>query len=344
MSARSIIQALIITFAMVFFADILTDHMARNSVPRQLLRTIVSAPASIDVLGIGNSLIAAGFDPGVVEQSFQEAGRSCVAVNAALGASGVIEHLALTRLVLRHHEVKTIVYGFIDQELSNDVVDKNSDLIGNHSLLYYQEPQLTLQYAPFDLTNRLSFEVYRSIALLRERSAIWTKVEKLRRRLGSIGMPPEETNQFGRKADFSLLEATDSESFALACQRILRAGTILSGPVVALLQQARAHGVKVVVVEMPVSPLHFKRFYEEPIWGRFSARTRGAVESAGARFVDASSWVRDDRLFEDHLHLSKQGAKEFSRILAEHLMAQNPGDGRVNALCPECVTKGALLQ
>jgi hypothetical protein len=319
MSARSLFRAVLVAIAIVVVADLLTQRMASNSVPRQLMRAIVSAPAKIDVLGLGNSLIAAGFDPVTIEQVFQKKGRSCVAVNAGLGASGVIEHLALTRLILHDHTVQTMVYGFIDQQLATDLVKANSDLIGNHSMLYYLEPQLTLQYAPFDMVNRLSFQVYRSCALLRERSAIWTKVEKLRRRIASVGVPPQETNEFGRKADFSLLEATDSRAFVLACQRVLRSG-VLSGPVTALLAQAREHGVEVIVVEMPVHPLHRERFYNEPIWKTFRTETRRAVESTGASYLDASLWITDEHLFEDHLHLSKEGAKQFSEVLAERLI------------------------
>lgn len=229
---------MVIAVVIVVAADLLTQRLALNSVPRQVMRTIVQAPASIDVLGIGNSLIAAGFDPITVEQISTKSGRPCVAVNAGLGASGVIEHLILMRLAFRHHAVKTVIYGFFDQQLSSDVIEKNSELIGNHSMLYYQEPQLTLQYAHFDMLERLSFQVYRQSALLRERSSIWAKIEKLRRAMGSVGMPPRESNQFGRKDDFSLLEATDSQSFALACQNVIRSGEFLSAPVRALLQQA----------------------------------------------------------------------------------------------------------
>ena len=174
---RVFLQALIVTVVIVVAADLLAQRMASNSVPRQVMRTISNAPEAIDVLAIGNSLIAAGFDPAAVEQTFREARRSCVAVNGGLGASGVIEHLALTRLAFRHHTVKSVIYGFFDQQMSSPLAEKNSELIGNHNMLYYQEPQLTLQYANFDLLDRLSFMVYRSSALLRERSAIWAKVD-----------------------------------------------------------------------------------------------------------------------------------------------------------------------
>lgn len=323
MSRHRVLYSILITAAIVIGADLLTDRMARNSVPRQVMRRIVGAPATIDVLGIGNSLVAAGFDPEAIEAQFQHWNRPCVAVNGGLGASGVIEHLALTRLALRHHIVKTIVYGFFDQQMSSQVSEKNSDLIGNRSMLYYQEPQLTLQYARFDTLEWLSFQLYRSSALLRERNSVWTKVERLRRTMGAVGMPPLETNEFGRKADFALLESNDRHAFSAECQRVIQSGDFLSAPVRALFEQSREHGVKVIVVEMPMHPEHVKQFYAEPVWETFRARTRAAVQRAGASYLNASAWIPDSNLFQDHLHLSKEGARQFSRLLAEHLV-QNP--------------------
>ena len=320
MSRRSVVQAMIVALAMVAAADVLIRRMASNSMPRQVMRTIASSPPVIDVLGIGNSLMVAGFDPDAVEQIFRDAGRPCAAVNGGLGATGVIEHLALTRLALSHHNVKTVIYGFFDQQMSADLAGRNSDLIGNRSMLYYQEPQLTLRYARFDLFDRLSFQVCRSSALLRERSTIWTRVEGLRRMMGSVGMPPQETNSFGRRADFALLEAPDTHIFVEACQKVIQAGDFLAAPVQEMLREAREHGAKVIVVEMPMHPDHVRRFYSEPVWRTFRARTRAAVESAGAAYLDASAWIPDGHLFADPLHLSKEGGIQFSRLLARRLI------------------------
>jgi hypothetical protein len=313
---------MIIAAAIVTAGDLLTQRLAMNSTPRQIMRRIASAPTSIDVLGIGNSLMGAGFDPSAVERSFQESNRSCVAINGALGATGVIEHLAVARFAMRHHTVNTLIYGFFDQQLSSDVVGKNSDIIGNRSILYYLEPELTLKYARFDTLNRFSFQLCRSLALLRERGTIWEKIEKLRRSIGSIGMPPQEFNQYGRKADFAMLEASDAEDFALACRRVIESGDFLSAPVQALLEQAREHGAKVIVVEMPMPPLHLKQFYDQPIWEKFRMKTRLALEGSGATYLNASAWIPDDALFADHLHLSDEGARQFSQLLARQLVHQ----------------------
>jgi hypothetical protein len=320
MSRRKIGQAVLVGLLVIVLAEFLFRRMISNAVPRQVMRTISEASQTIDVLGMGNSLMAGGFVPEAVEQTCRDAGHSCLVVNGAMGASGVIEQLALTRLAWSHHNVRTLIYGFFDGQMADDTPLKNSDLIGNHTMLYYQEPQLTLQYAHFDPINRFAFEVYRCCALLRERSFIWAKVEKLRRAIGAFGMPSEETNQFGRTADFSLLEATDPLTFARICLRTLQSRRLLSPPILELLWEARDHGTKVVVVEMPMHPSHRERFYAQPIWSTFREKSRTAVEEAGAIYVNASDWITDAHLFSDLLHLSKSGGTEFSFHLARHLL------------------------
>lgn len=323
MRKRAICAAIGICIITLTGSDLLVDHMSSNSVPRQVMRTIVNAPSMIDVLGIGNSLMAAGFVPGVIEETFSAVGQRCVAVNGGLGASDLIEHLTLTRLALGHHTVKTIVYGFFDNQMSSDILGRNSDLVGNHSMLYYLEPQLTLRYGRFDVVDRLWFQIYRSNALLRERSAIWTKVERLRRFIGGFGMPAQDINRFGRKDDFSLLEPKDTQTFVRACDDAIRGGEYISAPVRRLLMEAREHRTKVLVVEMPMHPNHLRRFYAQESWTRLITRTRAAVEDAGASYLDASTWIPDASLFEDALHLSKEGGRAFSRRLAQELLRQD---------------------
>lgn len=320
MSLRTVLSAVLVAVLLLFVADSAAHFLASNSVPRQLIRKIGSAPATIHVLGIGNSLMAAGFDPFTVEQSFQQSGQRVTAVNGALGASGVIEQLLLARLAFRNHAVRTMIYGFFDDQLSYDLPLVNSDLIGNHSMLYYQEPQLTLQYANFSKPDRLAFQVYRCCALLMDRTAIWAKVEKLRRRMQEIGMPRAETNEFGRRADFALLEANTPESFERRLRQLIQSRTLLSPPAQALLQQARDHGAKVVVVEMPMHPFHVRSFYDQPIWDEYRTKIRQALAQEGATYLVASQWVLDDRLFADHLHLSNAGAVRFSQLLADYLI------------------------
>jgi hypothetical protein len=323
MRPRIVFIAIAVTLVIVAAADLAVGRAASSSVPRQTMRRINAAGPVINVLGVGSSLMAAGFDEAAVQQTFQKAGRDIVAINGGLGASGAIEHLDLVRLALQHHSVQYLVYGFADQQMSTEPPLKNSDLIGNRAMLYYDEPQLTLQYARFDWLDRIEFQTYRCCALLRERSNIWAKVEKMRRAMQEVGMPRQETNRFGRRADFNLLEATGPEQFGERCRTVIRSSDFISPALQELFKEAKGHGTRVMVVEMPATPLHVKRFYDQPMWEEYSVGNRAAFDRAGLAFIDASRWIPNANDFQDNFHLAATGASKFSRLLAEQILASS---------------------
>ncbi len=321
MPGRSLFVAIALTAILLFVANVLVGRAARNSVPRQTMRTIDAAPPVIDLLGMGSSTVAAGFDPVSIEGTFQLAGHPVVAVNGALGATGAIEHLLLVRRALQHHIVQQMVYGFADQAMADNTPLMNSDLIGNRALLYYQEPQIAVRYARFNWADLISFQTDRCCALLRERGTLWAKVEKIRRAMGAYGIPPQATNRFGRARDFDLLEASSPEAFVERCNHVMQTGQMLSPPVRELFREARASGVKVTVVEMPIHPSHVKAFYELPVWSEYRSATQRAIERIGDSYIDASHWIPEENEFQDHIHLNPSGAARFSHKLAEQLLA-----------------------
>lgn len=322
MKRQIVVIALSVVAVLLAGANWAVGRAASHSVPRQTIDAINSAPPVIDVFGMGSSLVAAGFDAATIGDTFRSAGHKIEALNGALGATGVTEHLALTRLALRHHVVRTLVYGFGDQQMSSGAPLRNSDLIGNRAMLYYQEPDVALQYGGFDFLDLVEFQTYRCCALLRERSNIWAKVEKMRRAMQDVGMPHQETNQFGRKADFDLLEAANSSDFERRCQVVMRSGNFLAPALRELFREAKVAGSRILVVEMPMSPAHVARFYSEPIWKEYRLKTRSVVERSGGIYVDASTWIPEEEDFQDHIHLSRSGAARFSRLLAQELLQQ----------------------
>jgi hypothetical protein len=187
-------------------------------------------------------------------------------------------------------------------------------------MLYYVEPRLVLKYVRFNSIELFEYHTYRFNDLLIERSAIWARVERLRRKMGEIGMPTQATNQFGRVADFDLLEASSQDEFVRQCREALQAEAPFSGPVQALLDQAREHGTKVILVEMPIHPNHVSKFYSQPVWRELRARIREAGQNRGATYLDASQWMPRPDQFADHLHLSDAGATEFSAKLAHWML------------------------
>lgn len=313
-------MAIAVAAVVLAVADIGATRLTRNSMPKQTIRALHAAPSTINVLGIGNSLMAAGFDTGEVRQALAAAGKDAVVHNAALGATGLIEHLMLTRTALNGHHVDTLVYGFFDHQMYDDVPAGNAEIFGNRNLLYL-DPALTLQYAPFGLLDRVLFRIFSASTLLRERGTLWAMIERARRRAGSLGLPAKAENQFGRVDDFALLEAGDTATFDAAIQRPRGAGDVLAPPTRALLHDAAARGTRVVVVQMPMPPSHRQRFYFSPPWRAFRDRTKESVEAEGARYLDASQWENEADGFTDGLHLSVDGARRFSQRLAAALVA-----------------------
>ena len=81
-----------------------------------------------------------------------------------------------------------------------------------------------------------------------------------------------------------------------------------------MIAQARAAGMRFVIVLMPMRASHRSRFYATPAWSAYTDDLRVQMRAAGVDFLDASDWIGDDG-FGDALHLGANGAAEFSRRL-----------------------------
>jgi lysophospholipase L1-like esterase len=153
-----------------------------------------------------------------------------------------------------------------------------------------------------------------------DRGAIWSKVEILRRSMAQQGLTQQSTNQFGRAADFSLLEPASADVFRRDCEAA--AQLPLAQPVAELFRQAHEAGIEIVLVEMPMRGSHRARFYETKEWNDYTSHLLDLLRLYNIKFVDASGWAGDDALFEDPLHLSQRGATIFSQRIAEFVSAR----------------------
>jgi hypothetical protein len=291
-------------------------YLTRNSVPRRVMRHARESQAA-RVLALGNSLMAAGFDESVFDSA---AGMTASkgAVNLSLGASSPVEQLLLLRYALAHGiHPHLLIYGFYDLQLTEQVRFSANDMIGNHALLYYLEPMYARQFYSLSARDSLQFSALHSVPMFADRGAIWTKVEILRRSMAGEGMPQENTNQFGRAADFSLLEPANADAFRKDCEAALQLPLV---PAVSeLFRQAHAANMEIVLVEMPMRRAHRAQFYETKWWTDYTAHVRELLRPYNVTFVDASDWAADDSLFADPLHLSRQGANLFTQRIGKLL-------------------------
>ncbi len=308
------IVSLSVATALFVAFNICVAWMARNSVPRQLLRQIDRTRGVTDI-AIGNSLMFSGFDADAYDQEL--AADHVVAMNAGLGASSVVEHLEiLSRALERDDSIRVAIYGFFDFQLTDPPVTTVSDLFGNRAMSYYAALAIALQFYEMPLRDRIAVRVLSHVPVWVDRSMLWAKVEKLRRAMGQVGMPAVETNQFGRASDFTLLEASSPEEFEKECRLAIDGRRGLSRPIVQLIADARAHGARVVIVEMPLPPKHQQEFYSLPAWQEYRKYVADRVRDSGADYVQASDWITNPSEFSDPLHMTAAGATEFSRRLA----------------------------
>jgi hypothetical protein len=304
---RLAIQILLAVIVLVA-ANVVVSVLARNSNPRQLLRSGDEAEPATDLF-LGNSLMAAGLD--TTAFAAVKPGRP---LNLSLGSSSPVEHALIYQRQGKHRGA-TVYYGFFDSQLT-DLQDGGWEkLVGNRAMAYYVEPETAIGfYAPDSPLRSCGHRLVARIPVLVERHTIWSKVEKLRRLLGEIGMPRKDTNRFGRAEDFVLLEA-DPDEFASRCSQAVADRVPLNGPLRAIFHQANGRNSPVLVVEMPMTEQHRQRFYSGPAWEAYRSHLIECVREAGGVYVPAADWVGQDG-FADHLHMNAVGARAFSSRLA----------------------------
>jgi len=314
---RIFILALAGILLLLIALDRAVARSAQNTVPRTLMaRTRVSADAR--ALALGNSVIGVGFN----ESSFDAAmglGKPDGAINLGMGGSSAVEQLLMLRYALQLGvRPRLVVFGFFDFQLTHPLEYATRDLIGNRAMLYYLEPEYARTLYHLSLHDRAEFEIMRRFEMFVDRGTVWERVELFRRALAQQGMPPEKANSMGRAVDFAMLEYPSAPEFIAECGRASRNPLIPSVREIVL--QAEAAGSKVYFVEMPMPPEHVHMFYDQLEWtAGYRTHLQQTLGDLGATYIDASHWMPDQGAFADPLHLTYEGAQEFSRRLGEYL-------------------------
>ena len=299
--------------AVLACANAVVGTLTQHSVSRRILADARSS-GSAETIALGNSLVRSGFNAEEFAEAQRSRGAHSAASNMAMGASTPPEHLLLLRAALRADDrAQLLLYGFYDFQLTDAVSFKFSEMIGNHDLLYYDEPEFARRYYSMSRYDAAGFEIARHFPLLAERGAIWAKVERWRRAISQQGMPSQATNQFGRVADFTLLEAKSQDEFVKHCERASQEP--LNAAVQEIIREAQERHLRVVFLLMPLPPRHVQTFYDTPAWEGYQRHLRELLAKQNVEVVDASRWFPEANKFGDALHLNEEGAKEFSRRL-----------------------------
>jgi len=322
LTKRSFFAALLVLVLCLVAANSAVAFLTRHTLPRQSMAMIASSSGASYVL-LGNSLLVVGFDGSEFNSQLHVKDPVKDTLNLAMTSTGPLEHLLFLRYALAHGTApRVLIYGFVDLQLSEPFSLSNRDLIGKREVLYYLEPEYARRFCSFTFRDSLEFEIMRRVAMLAERSAVWGKVELLRRKIAAQGMPPVEENRLGRVADFALLEAADPRAFASRAEGA--ANLPLNPPVAEILRESANSGARAVFIEMPMSAGHREQYYDTDSWRHYRAHVRALLASQNGLYIDASDWITDDSLFMDHIHLNSAGAILFTRKLARELRQRLP--------------------
>ena len=298
------------------FVAVLAFNLGAALLLRGVARQVISRVdngTGITQLAIGNSLIACGYNSIVYDDRRGEGARS---LNAAISGSSPVEHLLMLRQGITHQpQLRSVIYGFFDFQLTSNPPVEVSQLFGSNAMGLFAEPKVAVRYYNMSWSERLKFSILKHVPVYVDRGNFWWFVEILRRKLYAIGLPHKAND--GPDAGFSvnIPSMTDSEFDAEARNEVAYA---LSPPVLEMLREARADGVSFVVIEMPVRRDHLRR-YDHLSWTRYAARVRQLVETQGGLFIDGSRWTNDPEYFSDEIHLNETGGRRFSSDLADFL-------------------------
>ncbi len=321
---RHLAGTLLVTLIGLLLANGLLAYALRNTVPHLLHRQLLTR-GEIHTLALGNSTIAAGFNPASFSESWPEA---APAMNAGLGAADIPQwYVAWRQATDGHKDVRIVIIGGFDHLLTHAPLKSWKTWHSNNSFAFFAPAAFSEPYATNGLADRLLYRSCRTIPMFTERGGPWSKVEKSRRWLESLGMPKANfvSNTFGRVQDSGQLLEQNEEVFRSTCSQAVTTQTPFVPAVRDMLAEARQKNIRTVLVLMPLPPARHT-FYDTPEWKAYVTHLSQLSQAQGGLLIAATQWLQDASMFDDQIHLSARGAAEFSKQLAQHIASKNRPD------------------
>ena len=276
-----------------------------------------------DILFVGNSLLdyridSAALNQGAANQGGASGGQTFTPLNTALGATDANDQAFLALYALQQHpQLHTMVVGFYDYQLTEEDRVTPVDLVGNHSIAFDSRIPVR-EVAAIDHFNTFQtgeFLLLRVLPMAACRVNIWKYAERLRRSMKALGIPPEVIEIMGRPRSYYVTEP----------RRFLEDPSHFNSSYEYIFSQATAARMHIVLVLMPMSPVHRKVYYTRQTWQDYMVKLQNLSQQRGYTLVDASPWMPDATQFEDAIHMTGTAATTFSFRLGAEL-ATVPGD------------------
>ncbi len=311
MNIRNLAATFVIALFGFFTLNLGLDYGLRNTVPHVLQRRLLNR-VTADVVAIGNSVIASGFDVAAFDRA-----SGMHSINAGLGAAEFAQQYVAWKLVTNERtDIKQVVFGTFDYSVTNTKPTKWTTWHSNNALPFYADPSWSIRYGCASRADEVVYLLARRVPLFTERGGLWTKVETLRRYLGGVGFPAAQINRFGRISDSKLLLEQNTEVFERLGRSIVETRVPLVDPVADLLKEAQQKGIASFMVLMPL-PADRRSFYAMPGWKAYVVYLRELLSQTGTRLIEATEWSDSREDFADFVHLSEIGAAKFSTRLSE---------------------------
>lgn len=308
-----------VALGMLGLLNFLIARSARRMPPQQLLARIDATAQNARVVFLGDSQVDADIDPAAFS-----AACGLASMNVGLGGTKSSEHCLVLEHVLRHAlGVGTVFYGFYDNLLTQPVPSDLREIGGNRALAFLFPQRAAELLFPHSARSRFEFRILSGIPLFTQRHTLWTKVERVRRTLAAVGMPPIARNRFGGVIDFAAMEPKDEITFRRDLAEAVRERRPFNFAVREMLRHCRERQLRFELILMPVQAARRMRWYSSVEWRDYCAYVTELVKSEGGALIDAADWIADDQ-FEDPLHAYPHGARSFSTLLAKATCPEKP--------------------
>lgn len=280
----------------------------------------IPAGRNFDTIVIGNSTMAAGFQPGEFARArgVQEAD----VLRLALGGVSLQEMaLLLEEALARGVSAARLVLGYHDHHLDGDQACKWSHFEGAGNLIYFADEARGRDLYQLHGIEWLKVRITRRIPMLVYRRNLWARVERLRRALSGLGTPVQAEGRFGRVEDFMFypFDPAAREQTHATWGQLAKAMAPASAALRRIGDACQRAQMQLVVVEMPLSPERVALCSPDPRWQAHRHRCRALAEGLGAWYLAGVDWCNSTDHFEDPVHLNTSGATRFSARLAEAL-------------------------
>ncbi len=299
--------------------NVVVARAARRLAPQQLLQRIDATASNARFVFLGDSQMEADADPVSFSAGCARPKDWRPSINVGLGGTKASEHCLILEHLLTHAPAAdTVFYGFYDNLVTEPVPARFQDLGGNRAIAFAFPERAAELICGNDTSRRWIFRTVARVPMIAQRVGIWDRVERARRILAAIGLPPVAESRFGRVADFKAIEPLAPSLFEAELDTAVREQRPLNFPTHEILRVCGARSVKLHLIAMPVPGGHRSKFYSTAAWAAYREHVSSLVRASGGGFIDASDWLNDEH-FEDPLHATVTGARIFSARLAQEV-------------------------